>query len=90
MLPFVGADVGAGVVPFPRLSLEQYASLCAELALWPARSAEILLRYHVTNEAARRALSEHWQAELALGSKAHAMFVKAVAAYAAWLRARRA
>ena len=42
------------------------------------------------NEAARRALSEHRQAELAVSSEAYAMFVKAVGDYAAWLRAQRA
>jgi hypothetical protein len=79
---------GAGVVSFPRLSLEQYASLCAELALWPARSDEILRQYRVVNEAARRALTEHWEAELAKSPKAWATFEEALAVYTAWLRSQ--
>jgi hypothetical protein len=89
-LPFVGALGGAGVVSFPRLSIHQYASLRAELALWPERSGEIQRRYHVANEAAHRALLEHWQAELAASPEARATFEKDLASYTAWLRAQRA
>ena len=89
-LPFVRASTGAGVVPFPRLSIQQYASLRAELALWPSLSGEILHRYHVMNEAAHRALLEHWEAELAASAEARATFEKDLASYTAWLRAQRA
>jgi len=89
-LPFVRALGGAGVVSFPRLSIHQYASLRAELALWPERSGEILRRYHVANEAAHQALLEHWQAELAASPEARATFEKDLASYTAWLRAQRA
>jgi hypothetical protein len=89
-LPFAGNTVGAAPVPVPRLPLETYASLRAELLLWPERSAEILPRYHVINEAARRALEEHWERELAASPEARATFDKALAEYTAWLRTRRA
>ena len=89
-LPFVRASTGAGVVPFPRLSIQQYASLRAELALWPSLSGEILRRYGVMNEAAHRALLEHWEAELAASAEARATFEKDLASYTAWLRAQRA
>ena len=88
VLPFV--PVGAAPVPFPRLSLEAYASVRAELSLWPERSAEILPRYHVMNEAAQTALEEHWQRELAASPEARATFEKDLASYTAWLRAQRA
>jgi hypothetical protein len=88
-LPFIGNTVGAGVVPFPRLSLEAYASLRAELLVWPERWAEILPRYHVMNAAARRALDEHWTMELAASPEARATFDRALAEYTAWLRSRR-
>ena len=88
-LPFLGNTVGAALVPFPRLPLETYASLRAELLLWPERSAEILPRYHVMNEGARRALEEHWERELAASPEARATFDKALAEYTAWLRTRR-
>jgi hypothetical protein len=89
-LPFIGNKVGAALVPFPRLSLEGYASLRAELLVWPERSAEILRRYHVMNEAARRALEEHWELELAASPEARATFDKALAEYTVWLRTRKA
>ncbi|HZF49161.1 MAG TPA: hypothetical protein VE093_10960 [Polyangiaceae bacterium] len=88
-LPFIGNTVGAALVPVPRLRLETYASLRAELLVWPERSAEILPRYHVMNEAARRALEEHWEGELAASPEARATFDKALAEYTAWLRSQR-
>jgi hypothetical protein len=88
-LPFFGSKVGAALVPLPRLPLETYASLRAELSVWPDRSAEILPRYHVMNEAARRALEEHWERELAASPEARATFDKALAEYTAWLRTQR-
>jgi hypothetical protein len=88
-LPFSRNPVGAAPVPFPRLALEMYASLRAELSLWPERSAEILPRYYVMNEAAQRALEEHWQRELAASPEARATFDKVLAEYTAWLRTRR-
>ena len=88
-LPFIGNTVGAGLVPFTRLSLEAYASLRAELLVLPERWAEILPRYHVMNAAARRALDEHWTMELAARPEARASFEKALAEYTAWLRSRR-
>jgi hypothetical protein len=88
-LPFLGSKVGAALVPLPRLPLETYASLRAELSIWPDRSAEILPRYHVMNEAARRALEEHWERELAASPEARATFDKALAEYTAWLRTQR-
>ena len=88
-LPFVGNTVGAGLVPFPRLSLEAYASLRAELLVLPERWAEILPRYHVMNAAARRALDEQWAMELAASPEARATFDRALAEYTAWLRSRR-
>ena len=88
-LPFAGDTGGAALLPFPRLSLEAYASLRADLSVWPERSAEILPRYQVMNEAAYRALSEHWHTELAASPEARATFDKLLADYTAWLRARK-
>jgi hypothetical protein len=88
-LPFVGNTVGAALAPFPLLPLEAYASLRAELSLWPERAAEILPRYHVLNQAAHTALEEHWQRELAARPEARAAFGKLLAEYTAWLRTRR-
>jgi hypothetical protein len=86
-LPFM-FTVGAGVVLFPRFTIEQYASLRAELAVWPARSAEILVRYHVLDEAARGALDAHWQKHFAEHPEARAAFESGLAAYTRWLHAQ--
>lgn len=85
-LPFAGYAVGRGMVPFPQLSLEAYASLQAELSVWPEWSADILPRYRVMNEGAREALDEHWQMQLAASPEMRAQFEKAVGEYTAWLR----
>jgi hypothetical protein len=85
-LPFAGNTGGAALVTFPRLSLEEYASLRAELAVSPKQSDVILPRYHVMNEAAGRALHEHWQIDLAASPEARATFDKLLADYTAWLR----
>ena len=50
-LPFAGDTGGAALLPFPRLSLETYALLRAELSLWPERSAGILPRRATANPA---------------------------------------
>ena len=88
-LPFAGNTVGAALVSYPRLSLQAYASLRAELSLGPERSAEILPRYHTMNEAARRALDEHWPIELAASPEVRATFNKLLADSTAWLRTRK-
>jgi hypothetical protein len=51
-----GLDLGTP----PDLDRQQYASLCAELAVNPHRSAEILPRYGVHSPAEQRALDDHW------------------------------
>jgi hypothetical protein len=88
-LPFAGNTVGTGIVLIPRLNLEQYASLRAELAVSPERVGEILPRYHVLSEASRRALDEHWAERLAGNGEERAAFERAVGEYSAWLRASR-
>jgi hypothetical protein len=87
-LPFTGNTVGAGIVPFPRLKLTEYASLHAELRVWPERAGEIVPRYYVPSEAARKALEEHWARRLAENVEERAAFERAVEEYSAWLRWR--
>jgi hypothetical protein len=60
-VPFAGSTGGAGVVYVPQLSARQYVALRAELMLAPAAPEETRRRYQVTNEAALRALEEHWR-----------------------------
>jgi hypothetical protein len=90
-LPFLsgGITVGSGVVPFPRLTLEQYASLRAELTVWPERAGEILEKYHVMHEAALGALDEHWRREIAEKPEVRAAFEEKLAMFVPWLRSLR-
>ena len=88
-LPFVRNTNGAGVAPFPQLTLEQYASLRATLWVWPEWSAEILRQYHVRDEGVHWVLNEHWSRQLAASPETRATFEKALADYTAWLRTQR-
>ena len=87
-LPFARTSL-AVEVSVPVMPLEGYASLCAELAVAPEQAAEILKRYHVPDEATRRALDEHWRARLATQPEARAAFDTAVTTYKDWLVGQR-
>jgi hypothetical protein len=91
VLPFARSLAAAAVVPvaaFPELTLQQYASLRSELAVWPDRSGEILGRYGVRDEAARAALDEHWGRRMAGESEVRAAFVRLLTDFTVWLRSR--
>jgi hypothetical protein len=85
-LPFV-AKQGGGEARPPELTLQQYASLCAELAAaaTPALSASILAKYRVADPSARAALDAKWAAELAKAPASRAEFERLMAQYRAWL-----
>ena len=85
-VPFLGSTAGAGVVPFPALTVQQYVSLRADLAAMPERWTETLHRYGVPSEASRRALDEHWQEQLAARPELRAELDAAVEMYTRWLR----
>jgi len=85
-VPFLGSTAGAGVVPFPALTVQQYVSLRADLAATPERWTETLRRYGVPSEASRRALDEHWQEQLAARPELRAELNAAVEMYTRWLR----
>lgn len=57
-------------LPFLRLpataewSIDEYASICAELSVHPERRVEILARYHVDGDVAWRRLRTEWEREL--------------------------
>jgi hypothetical protein len=70
------------------LSLEQYASLCVELAVVPGESEEVLRRYQITAEQ-RKALDDHWQRRIAADPTVWMAFDRAYAAYKAWFVASR-
>ncbi len=78
-LPFIGeADFKLG-----GLTLEQYASFCAELLIAPAAEAQILERYYVE---ARAALDEQWQRHLARYPPRRDAFERNLAEFTRYLR----
>ena len=68
------------------MPLETYASLCAELAVAPERTAETLAKYKVESEPARRALDEDWARRAAQYPDTRAELERLVSSYTAWLR----
>ena len=67
----------------PELSIEQYASLNAELELHPQRTGEILSRYGMS-EAQRARFDAFWRSRLA-SPDARRAYEQAHATYKAWL-----
>lgn len=74
--------------PHPQLTVAQYASLTVDLAMAPARRAETLLRYRLT-EADVAALDAAHKARFLTDPAARAQFDQATATYRAWLSANR-
>jgi hypothetical protein len=70
------------------LTLEQYASLCVELDAEQSNRPEILGRYRISEEQARK-LEAHWRAKFAVEPSLKAQWQQAYAAYEAWLLSAR-
>lgn len=86
-LPFAhGAPAAAPPPKVPQMTLQAYASLCAELSVTPEKSAEVLRRYGVHDEHARRALDEEWRARLAAHPPSNQEWQKLYTTYRDWLR----
>jgi hypothetical protein len=84
-LPFAGTPEPP---PQAGLSLEQYASLCVELADEPAATSNILRRYQVTPEQ-QKALDDYWQGRMAADASVWTAFTRACGSYKAWLDGNR-
>ncbi|MFP6683334.1 MAG: hypothetical protein VB934_01415 [Polyangiaceae bacterium] len=85
--PAAGAATSAGA-PAPELTLEQYASMCAELQSDPSQAAAVDTRYGATDEAASHALQTSWQAKLSADASERARFDGLLAQYVAALQSR--
>lgn len=83
VLPFPKSSSTASV---PQLALETYASLCAELRVYPQRASEILRKYRIADEEARRALDAEWQARMSGQPATRAEWQRLCATYEGWLR----
>ncbi|AUX21778.1 uncharacterized protein SOCEGT47_022660 [Sorangium cellulosum] len=75
-LPFSPAaraapDAPSSAAPAPALSLEQYASLCADLAASPGDAEALFARYGLGRPEARLAVDGFWRDRLARDPAAH-------------------
>jgi hypothetical protein len=73
----------------PSLTVEQYASLRAELAARSAPHAELLARYDLADEEALRAVERHWEQRLRDAPAVRARFDQLLTHYRQWLAERR-
>jgi hypothetical protein len=81
-LPFSDDASAAG----PRLTLEQYASLSAQLSLAPERADHVLARWGIGDCRARRQLEKSWRSRFRTEVGLRDRFDELVAAYRDWLR----
>jgi hypothetical protein len=84
----VPSSVGK-VPPFPTMTLDQFASLQAELAVHPGGADAIRARYHLRDEASQRHLEEHWQARFAASPVERRAFTTKVGQFRRWLEEHR-
>jgi hypothetical protein len=87
IMPF-GASQAAPTGPH-ELTLEQFASLTAEIATSPERAAETRAKYGLPTEQAHRALSALWQQRFAENGALQERYLRLVSEYRAWLQQRR-
>ena len=86
-LAYAGGVPAAPTPPaFPRMPLQTYASLCAELAAFSGAAPEILARYDVAGDAAKAALDQHWQARFAAHPSTRDEWARLVAQYREYLQ----
>lgn len=85
-VPFKESTVGPAVVFFPDVPIYEYASLCAELFLWPHKTKPILVKYKVLSPGSHTALDEHWRQRFAQSPRERAEFEYLYAYYNALLR----
>lgn len=71
------------------MTVESYASLCAECIVSPLDRAEIHRRYDVGGESERRALDAHWRGRLQNDRELAARFQSIYTDYEKWVRSRR-
>ncbi len=68
----------------PALSIEQYASLCAELAAKPAAKDDTLARYQIAAATAKQALDEAWTQRFDADSALRTRYEQLVRYYTQW------
>ncbi|MBI4956355.1 MAG: hypothetical protein HY908_30340 [Myxococcales bacterium] len=85
----VPEKAAATASPFPELTLEQFASLCATCEVHPDRVTEVEQRFGVRTAEARRALDAHWVERMRADASLHRGFYARFHEYRAWLETQR-
>lgn len=85
-LPFSGSTAPVGITCFPNLTVHEYVSLRAALAVMGAARAATLRSYGVPSEASWRALEEHWRQHLAASAELRAEMDAVAEALKRWVR----
>jgi hypothetical protein len=86
-LPFNQPARASGIaVPLPDLTLDAYASLCAELSVFPANAADILRKYGVADDRVKRGLDQRWQDLLTTAPPLRDEWQRKTTAFCDWLR----
>jgi hypothetical protein len=84
------AQIEAGLAPhLAAITVEQYATLCAECAAHPAWLAHVQARYGVQSAAERAALDSHWQQRMAADPQLPGLLRWHYARYEEWLKQQR-
>ncbi len=73
----------------PAMTLDAYASLCAELLAQPARRPDVLQRYQIADETALNELHAFWQKQFAKEPRLHAEWQSKCEAFRDWLTHKR-
>lgn len=89
-LPFLKAassvpGPAATAAAWPRLTLDTYASLCAELSVFPERVSEILKKYGIADDAGRRGVDREWAERLSAHPETQDLWQRKVGEFRAWL-----
>ncbi len=85
-LPFGQGDSDSDSDGLPDLSLEQYASLCVERALYPGNDLQVAERYKLLTAEALQKLDASWRKRFAAEGNLQARWQQAYSQYEAWLR----
>lgn len=95
-LPFAkgapaGSDLSASAALSgpPKLTLEQHASLCVEIAQSPARTIETLARYRITSQE-KVVLDQHYRDRIAADPEVRATWERSYQSYHVWLQSNQA
>ncbi len=78
--------MAAKPAPSPQLTLDAYASLCAELWVFPSRAADILRKYGVVDDITRRELDHRWRDLFTTAPPFREEWQRKVTLFGDWLR----